>query len=40
MLRMKCGEKARAAKAIEPVVIRQPKSGHRKLIISAMFDEC
>ena len=39
MLRIKCGEKARAAKAIEPVVIKQHKSGHRKLIIPAMFDE-
>ena len=39
MLRIKCGEKASAAKAIEPVVIKNHKYYHRKLIIPAMFDE-
>ena len=39
MVRIKSGENARADKAIEHVVNKQHKSGHRKLIIPAMFDE-
>ena len=39
MLRIKCGEQARADKAIEPFVSKQHKSDHRKLIIPSMFDE-